>query len=71
MINNLVGYTAVVLEDVEIGCTGCEGDLLSDGLFLEFHLLVPGLSRLWMKIYVPEVMVPSHRRCMSGEGRDD
>ena len=34
MINNLVGYTAVVLEDVEIGSTGCGRDLLSDGLFL-------------------------------------
>lgn len=47
MINNLVGYTAVVLEDVEIGSTGCGGDLLSDGLFSRLHLLVSRSSCLW------------------------
>lgn len=57
MINNLVGYTAVVLEDVKIGCTGCEGDLLSDGLFFDF----PSVST-WVISFMDENL------CARGNG---
>lgn len=34
MVNNLVGNTAVVLQDVIILCAGDLGDLLRNGLFV-------------------------------------
>lgn len=32
MVDDLMRYTAIVLEDVEVSCVGCLGDLFGDGL---------------------------------------